>query len=205
MELTDAVRRRRMTRNFAARPLEPGVLDSLLADALRAPSAGNTHGVHLVVLEGPAETAHYWDATTDAGWRAGSRRYEGMARAPVVVLVYGDPEAYAARYRQADKRPADGDGDGDGDEVEWIVPYWHVDAAFTAMVLLLRAVDEGLGAAFLGNFRGADDLAAVLGVPERLEWTGAVLLGVPAAPDPPSPSLARGRPSPDRVLHRGRW
>ncbi len=199
MELTDAVRRRRMTRNFAARPLEPGVLDSLVTDALRAPSAGNTHGVHLVVLEGAAETARYWAATTDAGWRTRSRRYQGMARAPVIVLIYGDPEAYAARYRQPDKRPAD------GSEIGWIVPYWHVDAAFAAMVLLLRAADEGLGAAFLGNFRGGDELGAVLGVPDGLEWTGAVLLGVAAAPDPPSPSLARGRPSQDRVVHRGRW
>jgi nitroreductase len=199
VELTDAVRRRRMTRNFAERPLAPGILDSLVADALRAPSAGNTHGVHLVVLEGPAETARYWDATTDAGWRARSRRYAGMARAPAVVLAYGDPEAYAARYREPDKRPAD------GSEVGWIVPYWHVDAAFAVMVLLLRAAEAGLGAAFLGNFRGGGDLAAALGVPDRLEWTGAVLLGIPAAPDPPSPSLARGRPSPDRVVHRGRW
>ena len=36
MELRDAVARRRMTRIFSAAPLQPGVVDGLLAAALRA-------------------------------------------------------------------------------------------------------------------------------------------------------------------------
>ena len=72
MELTEALARRKMTRNFSGRPLDPGVLDRLLAQALRAPSAGNTQGRELVVLEGADETSLYWDATTDRAWRASS-------------------------------------------------------------------------------------------------------------------------------------
>src|SRR5580704_3856651 len=124
MELSEAVLRRRMTRNFTAEPLASGVLDRLLAGALRAPSAGNTQGREFVVLEGATETARYWEATTDPAWRSRSGRFVGLSRAPVVVVPFVDPAAYAARYREPDKvRP-------DGEVVEWVVPYWHVDAAF---------------------------------------------------------------------------
>jgi nitroreductase len=199
MELSEAVRRRRMTRNFTGRPVDPTLLDGMLADALRAPSAGNTQACDLVVLTGPSETARYWDATTDEAWRARSERYEGLSRAPVVVLPFVDPDAYAARYRQPDKvRP-------DGVPVEWVVPFWFVDAAHVSMTLLLGAADRGIGAAFLGNFRGEAALRSALGVPDRFRWLGAVLMGEPARPDPPSASLARGRRPFDEVVHRARW
>ncbi len=199
MELSEALRRRRMCRNFSDRPLEPEVVDRLLEGAIRAPSAGNTQGRDFVVLEGADQTASYWEATTDPEWRARSRRFEGLARAPVVVLPYADPEAYAARYRQPDKARRD------GREVTWVVPYWFVDAAFATMALLLGATDRGLGAAFLGNFRGEDALRAALGVPDHLRWLGAVLLGEPLRPDPPSSSSGRARRTLDESVHRGSW
>lgn len=209
MELTEAIRRRKMTRNFTGKPLAKDLLDRLLEDALRAPSAGNTQGRELVVLEGPAETARYWDATTDEAWRSRSRRYQGLSRAPVVVLPFADPAAYISRYREPDKadRPPTGTAgiQEDSGEVEWVVPFWFVDAAFSTMTLLLRATDEGVGAGFLGNFRGEDALRTTLGVPDRMRWLGAVLLGEAALPDPPSASLRRGRRPFNEVVHRGGW
>jgi nitroreductase len=199
MELTEAVHRRHMTRNFSGSPLKEGQLDRLLSDALRAPSAGHTQGRDVVVLEGPAQTARYWESTTDPAWRASSRRYDGLSRAPVVVLPFGDPGAYRDRYREPDKAR------GDGRDVDWVVPYWLVDAAFATMTLLLGAAAEGLGAAFLGNFRGEDALRSALGVPVGMRWLGAILLGEAATPDPPSSSVARGRRPFDEVVHRGRW
>jgi nitroreductase len=199
MELSEAVQARRMTRNFSGRELAPGVLDSMLSDALRAPSAGNTQGREFVVLEGPTETARYWEATTDQAWRSSSRRFDGMSRAPVVVLPFVDPEAYRSRYREPDKSRRD------GAQVEWVVPFWFVDAAHAVMTLLLRATAEGIGGAFLGNFRGESALRSALGVPERYRWLGAVLLGEAAEPDPPSLSLSREkRPFAD-LVHRGGW
>ncbi|HEY7915869.1 MAG TPA: nitroreductase family protein [Acidimicrobiales bacterium] len=199
MELTEVLRRRRMTRNFSGRPLGSEVVDHLLRAALRAPSAGNTQGREFVVLEGPAQTALYWETVTDAGWQARSRRFEGMSRAPVIVLPFVDPEAYVARYREADKLP------DDGDAVEWVIPYWFVDAAFATMTLLLGATDLGIGAAFLGNFRGEEGLRSVLGVPQRLRWLGAVLLGESASPDPPTASAARRPRTLHGTVHRGHW
>lgn len=200
MELTSAVARRRMTRNFTGRPPAPGVIDGLLDAARKAPSAGFTQGVDLVVLEGPEETVRFWEATTDKAWRQRSSRYPGLVRAPVVVLIFCDPAAYVARYAEPDKVPAPGEP-----AVEWVVPFWFVDAAFCTMSLLLLAVDAGLGAAFLGNFRGEEPLRKALGVPEDRRWLGAVLLGEAAAPDPPSGSLRRGRRPLDEAVHRGRW
>jgi nitroreductase len=199
MELTEAVRKRRMTRNFSGRAPDPTVIDRLVAAALRAPSAGNTQGREFVVLEGTAQTSRYWDTATDPAWRATSRRFAGLSRAPVVVLPFADPDAYLARYREPDKaRRAD-------PEVEWVVPYWFVDAGFSVMTLLLGATDVGLGAAFLGNFRGEEALRHALGVPDRYRWFGAVLLGEPAEPDPPSSSAARSRRTVAESVHRGRW
>ncbi len=188
-----------MTRNFTGAPLDRALIDDLLSLALRAPSAGNTQGREFVVLEGPDETAGYWDSTTDADWRARSRRFAGLARAPVVVLGFGDPGAYVERYREADKSR------GDGVEVDWVVPFWHVDTAFAVQTLLLAAVDRGIGAAFLGNFRGEDALKDALGVPSGRRWIGAVLLGEAATPDPPTSSALRPRRPADDVVHRGGW
>jgi nitroreductase len=184
-----------------------------LSSALRAPSAGNTQGREFVVLEGD-ETAKYWDSTTDAAWRARSARFGGLRKAPVVILVFADPDAYAARYQEPDKardggvregEARDGEVRDEGGVAEWPVPFWFVDAGFAVMTILLGAADLGIGAAFLGNFRGEDALREELGVPARLRWLGAVLLGEPAGPDSPSTSATRHRRTVEECVHRGRW
>jgi nitroreductase len=188
-----------MTRNFSGRPPEPGAVDRLLEGALRAPSAGNTQGREFVVLEGADQTSRYWSATTDTAWRSRSTRFAGLARAPVIVLPYADPDAYDARYREEDKaRP-------DSAAIDWVVPFWFVDAAFATMALLLGAADQGIGASFLGNFRGEEQLRHAIGVPARLRWLGAVLLGEASEPDPPTSSAGRPRRTLEDSVHRGRW
>jgi len=73
------------------------------------------------------------------------------------------------------------------------------------MLILLAAVDAGLGALFFGLPNGERALLADLGVPSGYESIGAVALGWPDADDRPSPSLARGHRPVDQVIHRGRW
>ena len=62
-----------MQRNFDARPVPSGVVDALLDQARRAPSAGNAQGGAFVVLEGADQTVRYWDVTLPAERRAGFR------------------------------------------------------------------------------------------------------------------------------------
>ncbi len=213
MELSDAIRGRRMTRSFTPEHVDPEVLDRLLDLALRAPSAGNTQGRDLVVLTGPDQTARFWEAATDEAWRRRSRRFAGLSRAPVIVLAVADPAAYDARYREPDKAEpdkaepdkAEPDKAEPGGTAGWPVPYWHVDAAFVALQLLLLAEDAGLGAAFLGNFRNEGAVKDAFGIPPSMTWTGTVLLGHPAPDDRPSASLARGRRPFDEAVHRGGW
>ena len=198
MELKDAIRRRRMVRSFTGEPLAAGVLDRLLAAASRAPSAGFTQGWAFVVLEG-AGTERFWDHTLPPAERA-SFRWPGLLRAPAIVLPLASKQAYLDRYAEADKA-----GAGLHDETRWPVPYWDVDCAFATMLLLLAAVDEGLGGLFFGIFRNERELLASLGVPDRYRPIGAVALGHPAGDDRPSPSLARGRRPLEEIVHRGGW
>ena len=107
MELHEAIRRRAMVRSFSAEPLDRAVVDRILEAALRSPTAGNTGGTAWVVLEGPDQTAVYFDATTDEAWRAAHPDWsDGLRRAPVVLLAYASPEAYVARYAEPDKAAA---------------------------------------------------------------------------------------------------
>jgi nitroreductase len=205
MELSDAVRRRRMVRSFSGDPVPVAVLDRVLDLGCRAPSAGNTGGWDAVVLVGPDETSAFWDATTTPDWRARSRRWPGLARAPVVVALFVDPGAYLARYREPDKATSRLGGGDLGRDNAWPVPYWFVDGGFAVMVVLLAAADAGLGACFLGNFRGEAALRDALGVPDDRRYVGAVLMGEPGGDDPPSASLARGTRHRSDVVHRGRW
>jgi nitroreductase len=201
MELHDAIARRAMVRSFSADPVDPAAVDRLLRAALRSPTAGNTGGTAWVVLEGPMQTSSYWQAATDEEWRRASRRWPGLKRAPVLLLSYTSPDAYLARYAENDKS-----GSGLGKQTEvWPVPYWFGDAAFGMMAVLLAAVDSGLGACILGNFRGEAALAASLGVPRGWRLFGAVALGHPDGADRPSPSLSRPRPPDGARIRRGRW
>ena len=190
-----------MVRGFSGRPPSPELLETILSRALRAPSAGNTGGWDMVVLVGPEETSVFWEKTTTDGWRETARRWPGLQKAPVVILLYAHPQAYVDRYAEADK---DGADLGTGQDA-WPIPYWFVDCGFAALLLLLAAVDAGLGACFLGNFRGEAALALSLGVPPGRRLLGAVVMGEPGGADPPSPSLARGRRRADLVVHRGGW
>ena len=192
-----------MVRSFSGEPVSGETLDSVLEMAVRAPTAGNTAGREFIVLEGP-ETARYWQSTTTEEWRKTSRRRGGLERAPVVIVVIVSPEKYLQRYDEPDKASS-GLGVGAGAEATWPVPYWFFDAGASVMAMLLGASDAGLGACFLGNFRGEDQLLEALGVDPSWRFAGAVLIGAPGGDDPQSESLARGRPPISEIVHKGAW
>lgn len=198
MELDEAIRSRRMVRSFEDRPVDPGVVDTVLASAVRAPSAGFSQGWAFVVLEGEEQTEVFWRTTTTPDWRARAHR-PGLLRAPVVVIPLAHAQAYTDRYSEPDKA-----GAGLERADTWPVPYWLIDTGFATMLMLLRAHDAGLGATFMGIFRGEAELLAALGIPEGYRPIGAVAMGYPA-PDTPSSSLARGRRPVSQIVHRGRW
>ena len=198
MELAEVLRRRRMTRSYdPERAVPDAALEAVLAAALRAPSAGFTQAVSLLVLAEPGEREAFWTATA----RGTSRWLTGMRTAPVLVPVWTDRDAYLERYAEPDK------GWSDRDPGRWSAPYWFVDAGMAAMAALLAAEDVGLGACFFGvPVDRVDAVRAGFGVPADQLSVGVLSLGYPAADGMTSGSAARRpRKPPAALLHRGRW
>ena len=158
-------------------------------------------GVDFLLLEGPADTAAYWETTLPEEGRA-AFPWPGLLAAPALVVVYADADRYVERYAEADKA-ASGLG---GDAGDWPVPYWYVDAAFAALALQLLVVGKGLGCCFFGLFEHERAVAERFGVPSGRRAVGVVAVGHPAtAGQRPSGSTTRGRRDLDEVLHRGHW
>ncbi len=198
MDLSEVVRRRRMVRAFDGRPVEPEVLARVLDAARRGPSAGFTQALDLLVLEGEGQTGCYWELTFPDSAARARFRWQGLFAAPVLVLPLVSSAAYSARYAEVDKVAT-----GLDDPAAWAVPYWWVDGGMAVLLLLLAAVNEGLGAALFTLEHPAEVLAA-FGVPGDRLPLGAVALGHPA-PDTPGRSAGRRRRPLDEVVHRGTW
>jgi nitroreductase len=197
MEFAEVLRRRRMIRSYdVARSVPADALGAILGAVLRAPSAGFTQGVSLLVLSSASERETFWQVAdqADSGW------LRGMRTAPVLVAVWTSEEAYLDRYAQPDK------GWTDRDPGRWSAPYWFVDAGMASMAALLSAVDHNLGACFFGI--PADRIAAVreaFGVPANQLSIGVISVGYSApAPAIGSPTR-RPRKAASEVIHRGTW
>lgn len=198
MEFDQVLRRRRMVRAYdATRDVPPAALEAVLAAALRAPSAGFTQGVSLLVLTSAGQRAAYWRTTAhrETGWL---RR---MRTAPVLVLVWTSREAYLDRYAEPDKGWSDREID------HWSAPFWFVDAGMASMAALLSAVDHGLGACFFGV--PAERIPAVretFGVPVEQLSVGVISLGYPDLSEPASGSPSRRvRRDSSEVIHTETW
>jgi nitroreductase len=200
MEFQEVVRRRRMVRNYdPSRPVPPEIVDRLLANALRAPSAGFSQGWAFLVLSTEEERIRFWTATTTGPSDEADPWLRGMRTAPLLIVPLSHKQAYLERYAAADK------GWTDRDEARWPVPYWDVDTGFAALLMLLTAVDAELGACFFGvPPEHMDSFRAAFGVPGGFTAIGCVSVGYPA-PDRRSPSLRRGHRPVEEVVHRGRW
>ncbi|HEY6747126.1 MAG TPA: nitroreductase family protein [Mycobacteriales bacterium] len=201
MDFQEVVRRRRMVRNYdPSRPIPETVVDRLLANALRAPSAGFSQGWAFLVLSNPEERDRFWAATTSPDdLESPDSWLTGMRNAPLLIVPLSHKQAYLDRYASPDK------GWTDRDEARWPVPYWDIDTGFAALLMLLTAVDEGLGACFFGvPPEHMDAFRNAFGVPGEYTPIGCVSVGY-RAPDRPSPSLRRGHRPTEDVVHRGSW
>jgi len=197
VELREAILRRRMVRAFTDQPVDPAVVDRLLEHATHAPSAGFSQGWAFLVLTEPADRARFWDAVFPD--RTEGFTHAGLFAAGCLIVPLSHKDAYLDRYAEADK------GAVDREEQRWSVPYWDVDTGMASMLILLTAVDEGLGALFFAiSPEHLDAFRTAFGIPAGFTPIGAIAVGH-RAPDVGSPSLRRGRRGLDEVVHRGRW
>lgn len=203
MQLREVIRRRRMVRAFDPdRPVPREVVDRALRHAVRAPSAGFSQGWDFVVLSQDQDRERFWAATTDPD-AAPDRWLRGVSTAPVLILCCSDPQTYLGRYAEPDK------GWADRDVARWPVPFWDVDNGMAAMLILLTAVDEGLGALYFGvPPEHQDAVKAAFAVPEDRRVIGVVALGHPAqdpAEEAAGSSRTRRRRALGEVAHDGRF
>lgn len=198
MEFQDVVRKRKMVRSFTEEPIVPEMVERIVANAQRAPSAGFSQGWAFLVLDGKDATERYWNTTMTPERRA-TFGWPGMFNAPLLIVALSNKSAYLDRYALPDK------GWTDKNDTRWPVPYWDVDAGMAGLLILQTAVDAGLGAVFFGIFDQAGFRTA-FGIPDAYTAVGAIAIGHPAQHDRPSPSLKIvGKRAASDVVHRGRW
>ncbi len=196
MEFRDVVLKRRMVRNFADKPVDPGLIDRILDLTRHAPSAGFTQGQSFIIVTDPEKRkAIARTCEEDEYVKRGFAPF--ISGAPVLLIPCTSETAYHRRYQEADKV------NEDGSEIVWPVPYWFMDIGCAVMIALLAAIDEGLVSAFAGS-KDLDALRALLAIPAEVTPVGVIALGYRAA-DIPSPSLKRGRKADEEYIHRERW
>jgi FMN reductase [NAD(P)H] len=173
VEFRELLKRRRMVRNYESEPIPREILERIVATVRRAPSGGFSQGQRLLVVDDPVLLEQI--AALNADVPEGVEPWFGSA--PAQIFVMTREADYHERYRKDDKLQ-------DGEEIEWPVPFWHVDAGAALMLVLLAAIDEGLGAAVYGIFPAeAEQLRALLVIPSDFALVAGLTLGRPL-PDP---------------------
>src|SRR5262245_595748 len=196
MEFKDTVRKRRMVRNFADKPVDPQIVDRIVELTRHAPSAGFTQGQSFIVVTQPNLKKAIANTCDEAEYvKSGFAPF--ISKAPVLLIPCTSEATYHRRYQEADKV------NEDGSEIVWPVPYWFMDIGCAVMLALLAAIDEGLVAAFAGS-KDLDLLRSLLKMSAEITPVGVIALGY-RAPDLPSPPLKRGRKSNAEYVHRECW
>jgi nitroreductase len=199
MEFRDVVGHRRMIRRFDQRSVPRELIDRIADIGRRAPSAGFSQGLELLVLDTPQTVADFWVLTNDPadGWEP-----DDVAAGPtVIVMPIPDSGRYTQRYSEPDKIAF-----GMDREENWPVKFWDIDAAMAAMLMLLAAVDEGIGGWFFGITYGERALLDRFGVPADLRPIGILGFGYRAEDERPTGSRVTRRRRPlGEQIHRNGW
>jgi nitroreductase len=196
MEFQDVVRKRRMVRSYEPdRPVPPEVVDRILRNGLRAPSAGFSQGWGFLVLDTPKDLDRFRAAMGQSAepekWLA------SHFAAPLLIVPCSHKDAYLDRYARPDK------GHDDRSDAWWPAPYWDIDTGMASLMMLLTAVDAGLGACFFGMPVDAiEPFKTEFGVPAGYTPIGAISVGY--SNEPPRDLRGRRRPT-DDVVFRGNW
>ena len=174
MEFREVLQRRRSVRHYRDDPVPRAVLERITnAAVVRAPNAGFSQGLRLVVVTDP-ELRHRIATAASEDELAVHGRPRWKAAAPVHIVVLTREDDYHERYQRPDKLKITG-----GREIEWPAPYWFVDAGAALMALMLAAIDEGLATAVFG-VTDLQALREVLQLPEELSFVAVVTMGYPS-------------------------
>ena len=154
MDFDEVVRKRKMIREYQQDSQIPTeIINKLLKNAHRSPSAGHTQVQEYIVVIDPITKKKLCQASL------GQSQVED---ASVLIIVCANTSRSVIRYG---KRGTDF--------------YSIIDGAFASMIILLSAVNEGIGASFIGAFED-NRIVKILGLPVHVKPIGIIALGYPA-------------------------
>lgn len=138
MEFDRLLRKRRNVYGFQNRPIPESVRRKILENARHVPSAGFTQDFDLVVVRDTDTKRNLANAGREQEYSV----YEGSVKgfienAPVVIVPCGNKTRFESKYG----RPAENNSR---------IPWWLTDSAFSSIILILSAFQEGLAASFIG-------------------------------------------------------
>lgn len=147
---------RHSIRTFEQRPVESDKIERILHAASRAPSASNLQSYKIALVTRRELIEKLAATKPEQTW---------IATAPVMMVFLGDSEPAAARYNS------------EGQSL-----YTTQDATIACTYAQLAAVDEGLGACWIGTSSIADEVRRILELPETLRPMSMLALGHPGGP-----------------------
>jgi nitroreductase len=168
------VKRRAMIRAYKSDPVPEEKLQRLLNYAVHAPSAGNLQPWEFIVVKSPETRAKLAKAAFDQ---------TSVATAPVIIATCADIQRAGSKYGARGSF------------------YSLVDTAFASLLILLGAVEQGLGACFVGSYN-PEEVTKLFALPEHVRPVGLITIGYPAESPrkPETPKLELGK-----LVHAEKW
>ncbi len=173
MDFENVLRKRWMVRSFKSTPVPEEKISEILRNAVRAPSAGHLQPWDFVIVK---------NADTKKRLARAALNQTFIEKAPVVIVACADTRRSATRYGERGVRF-----------------YSLIDTAFASLIILLSAVNEGIGASFVGAFHD-EEVSKILGLPEHVRPVGIINLGYP---DEGPAKL--GRIPQEELVHYEKW
>ena len=168
------VKHRAMIRAYKSDPVPEEKIQRLLKYAVRAPSAGNLQPWEFIVVKSPETRAKLAKAAFDQ---------TSVASAPAVIVTCADIQRAGSQYGARGAF------------------YSLVDTAFASLLILLGAVEQGLGACFVGSYN-PEEVVKIFALPDHVRPVGLITVGYPAE-QPRKPGTAKIPLS--KLVHMEKW
>jgi len=154
MDFDEVAKKRKMIREYQQnRQIPTDIINKLLKNAHRSPNAGHTQVQEFIVVIDPITKRKLCQASL------GQSQVED---ASVLIIVCSNTSRSVNRYGK-----------------RGIEFYSIVDGAFASMIILLSAVNEGIGPSFVGAFED-NKVSKILGLTVHVRPMGIIALGYPA-------------------------
>lgn len=171
-------------RAFTADPLEPALVQLILACAQSAPTSSNLNAFTIITVSDPARKARLAALAGDQAW---------VAECPEFLVFCADLNRLATLCALAGRPPPP-----PGAETLLLCA---VDAALAGMNAMTAAEAAGLGAVMIGGLRERPgEIAETLALPPGVFALFGMCLGHPARP-----GAIRPRPAPAALIHREQY